>query len=74
MHLLGLLEAMTIDDGSVLHCIFSTETFPFLGASGLGFSVTSRDTVVGDPCPIYIKNILPRGAAVLDGRLMAGDR
>jgi len=44
------------------------------GSSGLGFSVTSRDTVVGDPCPIYIKNILPRGAAVLDGRLQAGDR
>ncbi|XP_078490627.1 partitioning defective 3 homolog isoform X2 [Ciona intestinalis] len=42
--------------------------------SGLGFSITTRDTSVGDPGPIYIRNILPTGAAVQDGRLQAGDR
>ncbi|XP_076799740.1 partitioning defective 3 homolog isoform X3 [Clavelina lepadiformis] len=41
---------------------------------GLGFSLTTRDTVVGDSGPIYIKNILPKGAAIQDGRLLAGDR
>lgn len=41
---------------------------------GLGFSVTTRDNATGGPSPIYIKNILPKGAAVADGRLKAGDR
>lgn len=41
---------------------------------GLGFSVTTRDNTTGGPSPIYIKNILPKGAAVKDGRLKAGDR
>ena len=41
---------------------------------GLGFSVTTRDNPAGGDCPIYIKNILPRGAAILDGRLRSGDR
>ena len=41
---------------------------------GLGFSVTTRDNPTGGPSPIYIKNILPKGAAVSDGRLKAGDR
>lgn len=44
------------------------------GTSGLGFSVTSRDNFAGGQCPIYIKNILPKGAAVEDGRLKPGDR
>uniref|UniRef100_A0A6V7MA53 PDZ domain-containing protein n=1 Tax=Bracon brevicornis TaxID=1563983 RepID=A0A6V7MA53_9HYME len=44
------------------------------GYEGLGFSVTTRDNPAGGLCPIYIKNILPRGAAVGDGRLRAGDR
>ncbi|KAK3587877.1 hypothetical protein CHS0354_019766 [Potamilus streckersoni] len=44
------------------------------GPLGLGFSVTTRDNVVGEESPIYIKNILPKGAAVTDGRLKAGDR
>nr|CAB3264654.1 partitioning defective 3 homolog B-like [Phallusia mammillata] len=44
-------------------------------AQGLGFSITARDTTtIGDPGPIYIKNILPKGAAIVDGRLRAGDR
>lgn len=40
----------------------------------MGFSITTRDNVAGSECPIYIKNILPVGAAVEDGRLTAGDR
>ncbi|RLU20682.1 hypothetical protein DMN91_007295 [Ooceraea biroi] len=44
------------------------------GNNGLGFSVTTRDNPAGGHCPIYIKNILPKGAAVEDGRLRSGDR
>lgn len=44
------------------------------GPEGLGFSVTTRDNPAGGNCPIYIKNILPRGAAIDDGRLRPGDR
>ncbi|KRY40354.1 Patched domain-containing protein 3 [Trichinella spiralis] len=42
----------------------------------LGFTVTSRDfaSSQGADSPIYVKNILPSGAAVKDGRLRAGDR
>ncbi|XP_064911164.1 partitioning defective 3 homolog isoform X25 [Columba livia] len=44
------------------------------GTEGLGFSITSRDVPIGGSAPIYVKNILPRGAAIQDGRLKAGDR
>ncbi|XP_051538608.1 partitioning defective 3 homolog isoform X1 [Myxocyprinus asiaticus] len=44
------------------------------GPEGLGFSITSRDVPIGSFAPIYVKNILPRGAAIQDGRLKAGDR
>ncbi|KAM7370152.1 hypothetical protein PAMP_011430 [Pampus punctatissimus] len=44
------------------------------GPEGLGFSITSRDVPVGGSAPIFVKNILPRGAAIQDGRLKAGDR
>lgn len=44
------------------------------GPEGLGFSITSRDVPIGGSAPIYVKNILPRGAAIHDGRLKAGDR
>ncbi|CAH2073732.1 unnamed protein product, partial [Iphiclides podalirius] len=44
------------------------------GEKGLGFTITTRDNPTGGHCPIYIKNILPKGAAVTDGRLRAGDR
>jgi len=44
------------------------------GPHGLGFSITTRDNPAGGNCPIYIKNILPKGAAVEDGRLWPGDR
>ncbi len=44
------------------------------GSDGLGFSVTTRDNPACGVCPIYIKNILPKGAAIRDGRLKPGDR
>uniref|UniRef100_A0A3B5PXJ8 Par-3 family cell polarity regulator alpha, b n=1 Tax=Xiphophorus maculatus TaxID=8083 RepID=A0A3B5PXJ8_XIPMA len=44
------------------------------GPEGLGFSITSRDVPIGGSAPIYVKNILPRGAAIQDGCLKAGDR
>jgi hypothetical protein len=36
--------------------------------------VVTRDSTVHGPGPILIKNILPRGAAIKDGRLQPGDR
>merc|ERR1712223_326674 len=44
------------------------------GALGLGFSITTRDNALGDNTPIYIKNILPKGAAIEEGSLKPGDR
>ncbi|CAG5865983.1 unnamed protein product [Menidia menidia] len=44
------------------------------GSEGLGFTVVTRDSSVHGPGPILVKNILPRGAAVRDGRLQSGDR
>ncbi|XP_035250154.1 partitioning defective 3 homolog B-like [Anguilla anguilla] len=44
------------------------------GPEGLGFTVVTRDASVHGPGPILVKNILPRGAAVKDGRLKSGDR
>lgn len=36
--------------------------------------MTSRDNPAGGACPIYVKNILPHGAAIRDGQLQAGDQ
>ncbi len=44
------------------------------GGLGLGFSITTRDNALGDNTPIYIKNIMPKGAAIEDGNLKPGDR
>ncbi|XP_076327498.1 partitioning defective 3 homolog isoform X3 [Tachypleus tridentatus] len=44
------------------------------GQDGFGFSITTRDNPAGGNCPIYVKNILPRGAAIQNGRLKPGDR
>ncbi|XP_063885093.1 partitioning defective 3 homolog isoform X12 [Scylla paramamosain] len=44
------------------------------GPHGLGFSITTRDNPAGGEAPIYIKNILPKGAAIEDGTLRIGDR
>lgn len=44
------------------------------GDQGLGFTITTRDNPAGGQSPIYIKTILPQGAALQDGRLKPGDR
>lgn len=45
------------------------------GPQGLGFKLAARDNCTpGEYSPIYIKNILPKGAAIQDGRLQRGDR
>ncbi|XP_054908774.1 partitioning defective 3 homolog B-like isoform X2 [Poeciliopsis prolifica] len=44
------------------------------GSEGLGFTVVTRDSSIRGLGPILVKNILPRGAAVKDGRLQSGDR
>uniref|UniRef100_A0A1A8G3P0 Par-3 partitioning defective 3 homolog B n=1 Tax=Nothobranchius korthausae TaxID=1143690 RepID=A0A1A8G3P0_9TELE len=44
------------------------------GLEGLGFTVVTRDSTVHGPGPILVKSILPRGAAIKDGRLHPGDR
>lgn len=50
-------------------CVFAA------GPEGLGFSITTRDNPAGGLAPpIYVKNILPKGAAIADGRLKSGDR
>lgn len=48
--------------------------FLSLGTEGLGFTVVTRDSSLHGPGPIMVKSILPRGAAVKDGRLKSGDR
>ncbi|KAK3510696.1 hypothetical protein QTP70_013702, partial [Hemibagrus guttatus] len=49
-------------------------TLPLPCQDGLGFTVVTRDSTVHGPGPILVKSILPRGAAVRDGRLQSGDR
>ncbi|TPP56055.1 Histone-lysine N-methyltransferase SETDB [Fasciola gigantica] len=50
------------------------------GSNGLGFSLTSRELAPNSPFScgtervVCVKNILPDGAALLDGRLRSGDR
>jgi len=44
------------------------------GVHGLGFSITTRDIPAGGVAPIYIKHILPKGAAIENGQLRPGDR
>ena len=46
----------------------------FQGTHGLGFSLTTRDIQSGGVTPIYIKHILPKGAAIENGQLKPGDR
>lgn len=53
---------------------FVSSLSDILGPEGLGFTVVTRDSSVHGPGPIFVKNILPKGAAVKDGRLQSGDR
>lgn len=57
-----------------MNCKYQISNLCILGPMGLGFSVTTRDNPAGGNAPIYIKNILPKGAAIEDGRLKPGDR
>lgn len=64
----NLQKANTRKIGKVL----TVETIK--GPDGLGFTLTSRDNAaIGDNFTC-IKNILPRGSAIKDGRLREGDR
>lgn len=44
------------------------------GNDGLGFSITTRDNPAGGNTPIFVKSILPKGAAIEGGQLKAGDQ
>ena len=46
----------------------------FSGNEGLGFSITTRDNPAGGNTPIFVKSILPKGAAIEGGQLKAGDQ
>lgn len=67
---LGVLPHLSIN---ILACV-CIPVHVCLGSEGLGFTVVTRDSSVHGPGPILVKNILPRGAAVKDGRLQSGDR
>lgn len=55
--------------------ITSTNTRLILpGNDGLGFSITTRDNPAGENTPIFVKSILPKGAAIEGGQLKAGDQ
>ena len=74
-----MLVTTSADECNCLYILSYSSVFDVtlqyvVGCSGLGFSVTSRDNLQDGNRPIYIKNILPCGAAVEDGRLKAGDR
>ena len=47
---------------------------PLSGNDGLGFSITTRDNPAGGNTPIFVKGVLPKGAAIEDGRLRSGDQ
>lgn len=44
------------------------------GNDGLGFSITTRDNPAGGNAPIFVKSILPKGAAIIEGQLRGGDQ
>ncbi|KAF2360542.1 Par3/HAL N-terminal [Trinorchestia longiramus] len=44
------------------------------GPHGLGFSITTRDNPARGHAPIYIKSVLPKGAAIEEGTLRIGDK
>jgi len=55
--------------------ISSTNTrLTLSGNDGLGFSITTRDNPAGGNTPIFVKSVLPKGAAIEGGQLKAGDQ
>lgn len=48
--------------------------FTLPGNDGLGFSITTRDNPAGGNAPIFVKSILPKGAAIIEGQLRGGDQ
>ena len=54
--------------------IITNKRFIFSGNDGLGFSITTRDNPAGGNTPIFVKSILPKGAAIEGGQLKAGDQ
>lgn len=49
-------------------------SFPSPGNDGLGFSITTRDNPAGGNTPIFVKSIMPKGAAIKEGQLRSGDQ
>lgn len=49
-------------------------SFPSPGNDGLGFSITTRDNPAGGNTPIFVKSIMPKGAAIEEGQLRSGDQ
>lgn len=43
------------------------------GKDGLGFSITSRDVATTESRMFFVKNVLHKGAAIVDGRIKASD-
>ncbi|XP_032821521.2 partitioning defective 3 homolog B isoform X1 [Petromyzon marinus] len=44
------------------------------GPEGLGFTIATKEGPIGEHNPLYVKSVLPRGAAVADGRMKPGDQ
>lgn len=44
-----------------------------VGKDGLGFSITSRDVATTESRMFFVKNVLHKGAAIVDGRIKASD-
>uniref|UniRef100_A0A3Q3EMH1 Par-3 family cell polarity regulator n=1 Tax=Labrus bergylta TaxID=56723 RepID=A0A3Q3EMH1_9LABR len=70
----SMAGSRTSRSGDITFIVLNVFISVFPGPEGLGFSITSRDVPIGGSAPIYVKNILPRGAAIQDGRLKAGDQ
>lgn len=70
----SVIYARTFSPHVSIHISLCVFVHSRLGSEGLGFTVVTRDSSVHGPGPILVKNILPRGAAVKDGRLQSGDR
>lgn len=69
---------MSFGNISFLYLVLTVSCFflliVFSGSNGLGFSLTSRDSLTSSGQKVIcVKNILPGGAALIDGQLKPGD-